>query len=93
MSSSLHDKIEESKQANKDLLDTQVKKREQRALLYKNVFGTDDGKKVLDELTAAYIDPIVSGKTEFGEVMYIEGQASVIKAIKIIINGVKIEKN
>lgn len=89
----LHDKIEESKQANKDLLDNQVKKREQRALLYKNVFETDDGKKVLDELTAAYVDPIVSGKTEFGEVMYIEGQASVIKAIKIIINGVKNEKN
>ena len=64
---------EQRKSFEKNKLETQ-------ALLHR-VFGSEDGQKVLDILISTYLTRDFSGSMTPNEIMYAEGQNSVIKQI------------
>ena len=83
----LHEKLMNAKQHNQDLIEANKVKADELQSLFNTVFGDDKGQLVLTHLVEAYLTRSVNGNMTPNQIMFFEGQNSVVKEILTIMKG------
>lgn len=83
----LHERLLDAEKHNQDLIESNKQKADELQSLFNTVFGGDKGELVLTHLVEAYLTRSVNGNMTPNQIMFFEGQNSVVKEILTIMKG------
>lgn len=78
-------RIKNAQSHNEEISKLQKAKIEDLRSDYKACFGNKAGEKIVDDLVETYLTRSVTGKMSPNEIMFLEGQNSVVKRILTIL--------